>query len=44
MWCCTDNAAMITILASKLYDIKKFDDLSIGVDPNWSIEDALEII
>ncbi|MDD3383400.1 MAG: tRNA (adenosine(37)-N6)-threonylcarbamoyltransferase complex transferase subunit TsaD [Bacilli bacterium] len=44
MWCCTDNAAMITILASKLYEIKKFDDLSIGVDPNWSIEDALEII
>ncbi|MCQ2815174.1 MAG: tRNA (adenosine(37)-N6)-threonylcarbamoyltransferase complex transferase subunit TsaD [Bacilli bacterium] len=39
MWCCTDNASMIAKVAEKLYDIKLFAPLNIGVDPNWSIED-----
>jgi N6-L-threonylcarbamoyladenine synthase len=37
LWTCTDNAAMVAILGSKLYDLKKFSDLSAGVDPNWDI-------
>lgn len=37
LWTCTDNAAMIAILGSKLFDLKKFSDLSAGVDPNWDI-------
>jgi N6-L-threonylcarbamoyladenine synthase len=37
LWSCTDNAAMIAILGSKLYDLKKFSDLGAGVDPNWDI-------
>jgi N6-L-threonylcarbamoyladenine synthase len=37
LWSCTDNAAMVAILGSKLYDLKKFSDLGTGVDPNWSI-------
>ena len=39
MWCCTDNAAMIAKIAERLYDKKLFADLSLSVDPNWSIED-----
>ncbi len=39
MWCCTDNASMIAKVAEKLYDLKVFAPLSLGVDPNWSIED-----
>ena len=39
MWCCTDNAAMIAKVAEHLYEKKIFADLSLGVDPNWSIED-----
>ena len=39
MWCCTDNAAMIAKVAEHLYEMKVFADLSLGVDPNWSIED-----
>ena len=39
MWCCTDNAAMIAKVASRLYDRNIFADLSISVDPNWEIED-----
>ena len=39
MWCCTDNAAMIAKVGEHLYDRKVFADLSLGVDPNWSIED-----
>ena len=39
MWCCTDQAAMIAKVAEHLYDMKIFAPLSIGVDPNWFIED-----
>ena len=39
MWCCTDNAAMIAKVGEHLYEKKIFADLSLGVDPNWSIED-----
>ena len=39
MWCCTDNAAMIAKVGEKLYERKLFADLSLGVDPNWRIED-----
>ena len=42
MWCCTDQAAMIAKVASKLYDRKVFADLSLSVDPNWEIEDYLK--
>jgi len=37
LWSCTDNAAMVAILGSRLYDLKKFSDLGAGVDPNWDI-------
>ena len=39
MWCCTDNASMIAKVASRLYDLKVFAPLNLGVDPNWSIEE-----
>ena len=39
IWCCTDNASMIAKVAEKLYDLKVFAPLSLGVDPNWSIEE-----
>ena len=39
MWCCTDNASMIAKVAERLYELKVFAPLSLGVDPNWSIED-----
>ena len=39
MWCCTDNAAMIAKVGSRLYDEKVFASLDISVDPNWEIED-----
>ena len=39
MWCCTDNAAMIAKVAERLYERKLFADLTLGVDPNWKIED-----
>lgn len=39
MWCCTDNAAMIAKVGSRLYDKKIFAPLDISVDPNWEIED-----
>lgn len=38
MWCCTDNAAMIAKVASRLYDLKVFAPLDLGVDPNWKID------
>lgn len=41
LWCTTDNAAMIAKVATKLYKKKVFAPLSIGVDPNWSIEDYM---
>ena len=39
MWCCTDQAAMIAKLASYLIDEQLFAPHSLGVDPNWEIED-----
>jgi N6-L-threonylcarbamoyladenine synthase len=42
LWCTTDNAAMIAKVATHLYDKKVFADLSLGVDPNWRIEDYLK--
>lgn len=42
MWCCTDNASMIAKVAARLYDLKVFAPLNLGVDPNWSIEDYLK--
>lgn len=39
MWCCTDNASMIAKVAERLYDLKVFAPLDLGVDPNWSIEE-----
>ena len=39
MWCCTDNAAMIAKVASRLYDLKVFAPLELGVDPNWKIDE-----
>ena len=39
MWCCTDNAAMIAKVASRLYDLKVFAALNLGVDPNWKIDE-----
>ena len=42
MWCCTDNASMIAKVAARLYDLNVFAPLTLGVDPNWSIEDYLK--
>ena len=39
MWCCTDNAAMIAKVASRLFDLKVFAPLDLGVDPNWKIDE-----
>lgn len=39
MWCCTDNASMIAKVAERLYQMKLFAPLNLGVDPNWNIED-----
>ncbi len=38
LWCTTDNAAMIAKVAEHLYKEKFFAPLSIGVDPNWKID------
>lgn len=38
MWCTTDNAAMIAKVAERLYKMKLFAPLDLGVDPNWKIE------
>ena len=39
MWCCTDNAAMIAKVASRLYDEKIFANLDLSVDPSWKIDE-----
>ena len=39
MWCCTDNAAMIAKVAERLFDLKVFAPLDLGVDPNWKIDE-----
>ena len=38
LWCTTDNAAMIAKVAEKLYERQIFASLSLGVDPNWKID------
>ena len=38
LWCTTDNAAMIAKVAEHLYRRKVFAPLSLGVDPNWKID------
>ena len=42
LWCTTDNASMIARVADRLYDLRVFAPLTLGVDPNWSIEDYLK--
>lgn len=39
LWCTGDNAAMIALVASYLYENGMNAPLNIGVDPNWQIED-----
>ncbi len=39
LWCTTDNAAMIAKVAERLYREGVFADLSLGVDPNWKIDE-----
>ena len=43
LWCTTDNASMIAKVALKLYKKGIFAPLSIGADPNWEIEDCLDV-
>jgi N6-L-threonylcarbamoyladenine synthase len=35
----TDNAAMIAKVAEKLYVRKVFAPLTLGVDPNWRLDE-----
>lgn len=39
LWCCMDNAAMIALVGSKMYDLKKFSSLDISATPDYDIED-----
>lgn len=39
MWCCMDNAAMIALVGSKLYDYQVFASLDIGANPDWDIQE-----
>ena len=39
LWCTTDNAAMIAKVAERLYNLKTFASLDLGVDPNWKIDE-----
>jgi N6-L-threonylcarbamoyladenine synthase len=39
LWCTTDNAAMIAKVAEKLYVRKVFAPLTLGVDPNWRLDE-----
>ena len=39
LWCTTDNAAMIAKVAERLYKLKVFAPLDLGVDPNWKIDE-----
>lgn len=34
LWCCTDNAAMIAMAGSYMYDNKQFSDLDLSVKPS----------
>jgi len=44
LWCTTDNAAMIAKVAEHLYRRKYFAPLSLGVDPNWKIDEQLTLL
>lgn len=44
LWCTTDNAAMIAKVAEHLYERQYFAPLSLGVDPNWKIDDQLTLL
>ena len=44
LWCTTDNAAMIAKVAERLYEMRYFAPLSLGVDPNWKIDDQLTLL
>lgn len=39
LWCCMDNAAMIALVGSKMYDLKKFSSLDISANPDYDIEE-----
>lgn len=39
LWVTTDQAAMVAKFAEHLYPLQIFAPLSLGVDPNWQIED-----
>lgn len=39
LWCTTDNAAMIAKVAERLYARKVFAPLTLGVDPNWRLDE-----
>lgn len=44
LWCTTDNAAMIAKVGEHLYKREYFAPLSLGVDPNWKIDDQLTLL
>ncbi|MDY6393042.1 MAG: tRNA (adenosine(37)-N6)-threonylcarbamoyltransferase complex transferase subunit TsaD [Bacilli bacterium] len=44
LWCTTDNAAMIAKVGEHLYERKYFAPLSLGVDPNWRIDEQLTLL
>ena len=44
LWCTTDNAAMIAKVGEHLYERKYFAPLSLGVDPNWKIDEQLTLL
>ena len=44
LWCTTDNAAMIATVGEHLYERKYFAPLSLGVDPNWKIDEQLTLL
>ena len=44
LWCTTDNAAMIAKVAEHLYRRHYFAPLSLGVDPNWKIDEQLTLL
>lgn len=37
LWCCTDNAAMIAAVASKMYEKNQFSSLNEGIFPSKSL-------
>ena len=39
LWSTGDQAGMVAYLGAKLDQRKKYADLNLGVDPNWSIEE-----